>query len=116
MHTCVKVASLLHSTKHSPYAYATYTLFDHYIRVCNSLPYPYCTLLIIFFLYSYLKDLVPVINQCVERFLDDLESYAHNKTPISLRDKFALLTLNVISKVSKIIVRKIISYKQEGLV
>ena len=50
--------------------------------------------------YSYLKELVPVINQCMDKFLDNLESSAQNKTPVSLRDEFALLTLNVISKVS----------------
>ena len=50
--------------------------------------------------YSYLKDLIPEINQCVGKFLNNLESSALAKTPVSLRDEFSLLTLNVISKVS----------------
>ena len=52
--------------------------------------------------YSYLKELVPEINQCVDKFLDNLESSAHSKSPVLLRDKFSLLTLNVISKVSRV--------------
>lgn len=51
-------------------------------------------------LYSYLKELVPEINQCVDKFLDNLESSASTKSPISLCDEFSFLTLNVISKVS----------------
>ena len=63
--------------------------------------FSYCCLCILIFLYSYLKDLVPEINQCVDKFLDNLESSALAKTPVSLRDEFSLLTLNVISKVSE---------------
>jgi cytochrome P450 len=56
-------------------------------------------------MYSYLKELVPEINQCVDKFLDNLESSARTKSPVSLRDEFALLTLNVVSKVSGILER-----------
>ena len=36
----------------------------------------------------------------MDKFLDNLEPFAQNKTPISLRNELALLTLNVLSKVS----------------
>ena len=55
-------------------------------------------------IYSYLKELVPDINQCVDKFLDNLEPSARTKSPVSLREEVALLTLNVISKVSITIV------------
>ena len=55
---------------------------------------------ILLVIYSYLKELVPVMNQCIDRFLDNMELSAHSGTPVSLREEFSLLTLNVISKVS----------------
>ena len=41
-----------------------------------------------------------MINKCVDNFLDKLEPFADGRAQIPLRDEFALLTLNVISKVS----------------
>ena len=61
--------------------------------------------------YSYLKELVPEINQCVDKFLDNLESSARTNSPVLLRDKLSLLTLNVISKVSGVSENVMISQK-----
>ena len=54
-----------------------------------------------FILCSYLKKMIPEFNQCVDKFLDKLESAANQKTQVSLRDELDLLTLKVISKVRR---------------
>ena len=61
---------------------------------------------------SYLKKMIPEFNQCVDKFLDKLESAANQKTQVSLRDELALLTLTVVSKVRKEAVKRKLEMQQ----
>ena len=50
-------------------------------------------------LTSYLRGLVPSFNECVDMFLERLRPLADGKTEVPMKEEFASLTLNIISKV-----------------
>ena len=49
---------------------------------------------------SFLKDLIPSFNECVDQFLERLRPLADGKTQVPMKEEFSTLTLNVISKVN----------------
>ena len=50
-------------------------------------------------MFSYLKSLIPSFNECVDQFLDKLQSVADGETQVFMRKEFVATTLNVIGKV-----------------
>lgn len=51
--------------------------------------------------YSYLKDLIPSFNECVDQFLERLRPLADGRTQVPMKEELATLTLSIISKVNR---------------
>ena len=53
----------------------------------------------LYYIFSYLKSLVPSFNECVDVFLDKIRPMADGSTPVPIRQHLTECTLYVISKV-----------------
>ena len=59
-------------------------------------------------IYSHLRGLVPSFNSCVDIMVNKLRPLADGKTEVPMKDILSSTTLEVISKVSKIIITALI--------
>ena len=48
---------------------------------------------------SYLRNLVPLFNVCVDQFVEKLRGVANGKTEVPMRTQFSAVTLHIIGKV-----------------
>ena len=59
-------------------------------------------------IYSHLRGLVPSFNSCVDIMINKLRQLANGKTEVPMKDILSSTTLDIISKVSKIIITALI--------
>ena len=52
------------------------------------------------FMFSYLKSLLPSFNECTDKLLDNIRPLADGRTTVPMKQHLAEVTLDVISKVS----------------
>ena len=57
--------------------------------------------MILFFMYSSLKDHLYKFNECANAFLEKLRPLADGKTKVSMKEAFHEVALDVISKVCR---------------